>query len=40
MEENKKETAVSNFGFYFLMGIIGISILYIVGYLIYTAIFG
>jgi hypothetical protein len=40
MEENKKETSASNFGFYFLMGIIGLSILYIVGYLIYTAIFG
>lgn len=40
MEENKKETKLNNVGFYFLMGIIGISILYIVGYLIYTAIFG
>jgi hypothetical protein len=40
MEANKKETPSSSFGFYFLMGIIGFSILYIVGYLIYTAIFG
>jgi len=40
MEENKKENGKSDFGFYFLMGIIGLSILYIVGYLIYTAIFG
>jgi hypothetical protein len=39
MEETKKKTELNDLGFYFLMGILGISVLFVVGYLIYSAIF-
>lgn len=39
MEEVKKKTDLNDFSFYFLMGILGLSVLFVVGYLIYTAIF-
>ncbi len=39
MEETKKKADINDLGFYLLMGILGISILFVVGYLIYSAIF-
>ena len=39
MEEAKKKTDLNDFGFYFLMAILGFSVLFVVGYLVYTAIF-
>lgn len=38
MKDNKKIT-LNDFGFYLLMGILGFSVLFLVGYLIFSAIF-
>jgi hypothetical protein len=40
MEAAKKKLDLNDIAFYFLMGILGVSILFIVGYLIYSTIFG
>ncbi len=38
--ENIKKDKFNNLAFYFLMGIIGLSVVYVLGYLLYTAIYG
>lgn len=40
MEQVQEKKKLQDFAFYFLMGILGISVLYIIGYLIYDMIFG
>jgi len=39
MEKNDNKEKMNNFGFYALMAILGISVLYILGYLLYEVIF-
>ncbi|MEJ5351224.1 MAG: hypothetical protein WHS65_06500 [Melioribacteraceae bacterium] len=40
MEQTQEKKKLGDFAFYFLMGILGISVLYIIGYLVYDMIFG
>lgn len=40
MEQTQEKQKLNNLAFYFLMGILGISVFYILGYLVYDMIFG
>lgn len=40
MEKTEEKQKFHDFAFYFLMGILGISVLYIIGYLVYDMLFG
>ncbi len=40
MEQVQEKKKFHDFAFYFLMGILGVSVLYILGYLVYDMIFG
>jgi len=40
MEQDKQRAKLDTIGFYFLLGILGISLLFIFGYIIYSSIFG
>ena len=39
MVEVKKKADLNDFSFYFLMGILSLSVLFVVGYLIYSTLF-
>lgn len=39
MEQSKNKEKLDTIGFYFLMGILSFSLLFLVGYLVYSAIF-
>jgi len=40
MEQVQEKNKLHDFAFYFLMGILSVSVLYILGYLVYNMIFG
>ncbi|MDF1611654.1 MAG: hypothetical protein AB1695_12390 [Stygiobacter sp.] len=40
MEQEKKNEKLDTIGFYFLLGILGLSLLFLFGYIIYSSIFG